>query len=103
MKLVQERQLKAQSKHCYVNTLRQGDLSSLCWQQGPLDQSTNGELVRVQFSALNYRDVQFASGRLTAEMFDLNRLEKDCMLGLEYSGTTLQGQKVGHLETYSMQ
>lgn len=35
-----------------------------------------------------------ATGRLSSEMFDLNRLDKICVLGLEYAGTTMHGQRV---------
>lgn len=85
-----------------MNTLRPGDLSSLCWLQGPLNPRKNEQLVRVQYSAINFRDVMLATGRLSSEIFDLSRVDKECMLGLEYTGTTLQGQRVLPLMTLLM-
>lgn len=74
--------------------MRNGDLSSFAWFQGPLDERKHPNLVRVQFSSINFRDVMLATGRLSAEMFALSRLHKECVLGLEYAGVNGQGQRL---------
>lgn len=74
--------------------MRNGDLSSFAWLQGPLDERKHSNLVRVQFSSINFRDVMLATGRLSAEMFALSRLHKECVLGLEYAGINGQGQRL---------
>jgi fatty acid synthase len=81
--------------HCYVNALVKSDLSSLKWISGPFNYSRpNGELVRVQYAALNFRDVMLATGKLSADVFAENRKEHECVLGIEYSGVTAKGRRV---------
>lgn len=54
------------------------------WQEGPFTQNDNK--IRIAYSALNFRDVMHASGRLSAEDVGLTRLEQSYIFGLEYSG-----------------
>ncbi|KNC21351.1 hypothetical protein FF38_13054 [Lucilia cuprina] len=61
-----------------------GDFSTLHWQEGPFSQNNNK--IRIAYSALNFRDVMHASGRLSAEDIGLTRLEQSYIFGLEYSG-----------------
>lgn len=92
MKLVQEAKLQPRSSHHYVSALQPGNLASLTWLQGPLNDRTNNQLVRIQYSAINFKDVLLATGRLSPETCD--RLVGESVLGSEYSGTTLHGQRV---------
>lgn len=81
--------------HCYVNALVKSDLSSLKWISGPFNYSKpKGELIRVQYAALNFRDVMLATGKLSADVFAENRMEHECVLGIEYSGVTKSGRRV---------
>jgi fatty acid synthase, animal type len=81
--------------HCYVNALVKSDLSSLKWISGPFNYSRpKGELVRVQYASLNFKDVMLATGKISAEVFNLNRMEHECVLGIEYSGVTTKGRRV---------
>ena len=86
---------KPSTDHCYVNSLVKSDLSSLKWISGPFNYAKpKGELVKVQYSALNFRDVMLATGKLSADVFAENRLEHECVLGIEYSGVTESGKRV---------
>lgn len=76
-----------------MNTLRNGDLSSLTWLGGPL-KSNAKNLVNIQYSSINFRDVMLATARLSVEIFNLSRLHSECVLGMEYSGVDRKGQRV---------
>lgn len=81
--------------HCYVNALIKSDLSSLKWISGPFNYSRpKGELVKVQYAALNFRDVMLATGKISGEIFAENRLDLECVLGMEYAGVTSSGKRV---------
>ena len=81
--------------HCFVNALVKSDLSSLKWISGPFNYSKPaGELVKIQYSALNFKDVMLATGKITAEVFCSNRFQHECVLGIEYSGVTASGRRV---------
>jgi fatty acid synthase, animal type len=70
-------------------------LSSLKWISGPYNYSRpKGELVKVQYAALNFRDVMLATGKISAEIFVDNRMESECVLGLEFAGVTKDGRRV---------
>lgn len=85
---------KPQKSHVYGNALSKGDLTSLTWVQGPLRQSANPHGINIQYAALNFRDIMISTGRLTSDIFDLNRIDEECILGLEYSGVTDMGKRV---------
>lgn len=82
-------------ENCYANCLVMGDLSSLTWLTSPQEHvKSKSETVRVQYAALNFRDVMVATGKLSASNFQNNRLDQHCILGLEYSGVTRGNQRV---------
>lgn len=81
------------NKHFYVNVLRNGDLSSLSWLSGPL-KSTGKNIVNIQYSSINFRDVMLATSRLNVDIFNLSRFNSECVLGLEYSGVDKKGLRV---------
>ena len=86
--------------HCYVNALIKSDLSSLKWISGPYNYSQpGGELVKIQYASLNFRDVMLATGKLNADVIGDNRLEHECVLGFEFSGVTKTGKRVMGLTT----
>lgn len=101
-------------EHAYINTLVRGDLASLSWVESPnkyfhlLGTPSNVELisvrrhtidhltisglhksatiVQVYYAPLNFRDIMIASGRLIIDAIPGAHLDRECMLGLEYSG-----------------
>jgi fatty acid synthase len=81
--------------HCYANCLTRGDLSSMTWLHGPYNHGKpDGDVVRIQYASLNFRDVMLATGKLTAEVFGSGRLDQLCILGFEYSGISESGKRV---------
>ena len=57
-----------QSEHCYLDVQTRGDLSSFKWFEAqhkywPLVKKANQHLVNVFYSALNFKDVMYASGQ----------------------------------------
>lgn len=81
--------------HCYANCLVRGDLSSMTWLHGPYNHGKpDGNVVRLQYASLNFRDVMLATGKLTAEVFGTGRLDQLCILGFEYSGICENGKRV---------
>ncbi|XP_053693616.1 fatty acid synthase [Sabethes cyaneus] len=95
LQLLQPAITKPRRDHCYANALTKGDLSSLTWLSGPFNQRRpKGELVRVSYSSLNFRDVMFASGKLSADFANLTRIEQQCELGFEYSGIGETGRRI---------
>lgn len=81
---------EVESEHCFVNVTTKGDLSSLKWIEGPLknDHSVNAEqsVVHIYYSALNFRDVMTAVGRISADVITMYRTEQECVQGFEFSG-----------------
>jgi fatty acid synthase, animal type len=99
--------MKKRKDHCYANALTRGDISSLTWLLGPYNHGRpKGELIRVRYASLNFRDVMLASGKLSAEVFGSGRLDQECVLGFEYAGVSERGRRVmgmvisGALATY---
>ncbi|XP_053695707.1 fatty acid synthase-like [Sabethes cyaneus] len=81
--------------HCYANCLTKGDLSSLMWFKGPLnEQLGDGNKIRVVYSALNFRDVMVATGRLSSDVLLSDRLTEECELGYEFAGITEDGRRL---------
>ncbi|CAK1589941.1 unnamed protein product [Parnassius mnemosyne] len=88
-----------QANHAYVNTTTVGDLSSLRWLEGPIREDTTIKdpeqvLIHVYCSALNFRDVMTATGRVTADAVARGRLAQDCVQGFEIVGRTPNGSRV---------
>lgn len=85
--------------HAYVNVLSKGDLSSLRWIESPLkyfNQSDNPhtELCSVHYASLNFRDVMLATGKLPPDAIPGDLANKECMLGMEFSGMDSCGKSV---------
>jgi len=82
----------------YVNNVTRGDLSSFAWHEAPfkwLQEKERGRLVQVAYSALNFRDIMLASGRLPLDAIPLRLAQSDCLLGLEFAGLLENGSEVG--------
>lgn len=85
--------------HAFVNTVTIGDLSSLRWLEGPIRENTVFKnklsiLIHVYCSALNFRDVMTAIGRVTVDAVARGRLAQECVQGFELVGTTDNGTRV---------
>ncbi|XP_049941823.1 fatty acid synthase-like [Schistocerca serialis cubense] len=79
-----------------------GDLSSLAWQQGTLnpDRDINtDEIVFIYYSALNFRDIMTATGRLAFDVVNPDRCTQDCIQGIEFSGRDKNGRRVMGIAT----
>ena len=55
-----------------VDVLTRGDLSSLCWIESPLKYASPADLpdhriCHVHYTALNFRDIMIATGKLPAD------------------------------------
>ncbi|CAH1131325.1 unnamed protein product [Ceutorhynchus assimilis] len=89
---------KVEADHCYLNSLRRGDLSSLTWVEGPLSinkkMDVESTLVNIYYSAINFRDVMTAMGKINADSIIKDRKEQECVQGFEFSGLTDSGVRV---------
>lgn len=91
------------SGHYYANLLRYGDLSTFKWMSGSTYSTTKSNLVHIQYSSINFRDVMVATGRLPIEIQGSNRSLSQCFLGFEFSGINAKGEKVmGMVKTGAM-
>nr|QCW07581.1 fatty acid synthase 1 [Blattella germanica] len=85
--------------HAFANVTTRGDLSSLKWLEGaivpgrPLYDNSR-HLIHIYYSALNFRDIMTATGKLALEVVCRERLEQDCVQGLEFAGRTESGRRV---------
>ncbi|EAT46623.1 AAEL002228-PA [Aedes aegypti] len=83
------------TSHCFANSLTRGDLSSMMWFTGALNElSVVPYKVKVSYCTLNFRDVMVASGRLSSDVSSSHRLDEDCELGYEYAGVMEDGRRV---------
>ncbi|KAM3964045.1 LOW QUALITY PROTEIN: fatty acid synthase-like [Aphomia sociella] len=85
--------------HAYVNTISNGDLSSLKWVEGPLTKDIvfkdpNSVLVQVYCAAINLLDVMTATGYTSVKEIANDRLSQECLIGCEAAGRTENGSRV---------
>lgn len=81
--------------HFFANVQRLGDLSSFDWFTGNLSSNASADdLVNIHFSSINFRDVMLATGRLPPEICGESRTSHECLLGLEYSGVNVNGDRI---------
>lgn len=81
----------------YVNNAKKGDLSSFTWFEAPfkyLAPADQKNLIRVAYSALNFRDVMLSTGRLPLDAIPIRLATCDCLLGLEFSGFDYSNKRV---------
>ncbi|KAI1283698.1 Fatty acid synthase [Halotydeus destructor] len=80
----------------YLRIARPGDLSSFTWTQSSVQSCSGQELISVKFAALNFRDVMFASGKLSGDAvpFVNPLVVQDSLLGLEFAGISENGRRV---------
>lgn len=95
LQLKEDDDVKPRSEHYCAHTMIKGDTSSLSWFKGRFDANTfqtTPESVRIQYSALNFRDVMQASGKITFDFF--TRIRQQYLLGHEFAGVKNNGQRV---------
>ncbi|XP_053598737.1 fatty acid synthase [Microplitis demolitor] len=81
--------------HAWANQIVRGDMSSFRWLEGPIQPGfSHPDLVDVVYSAVNFRDIMVASGKLAAEVVAKNRFLEECCIGFEYSGIDRFGKRV---------
>ncbi|XP_050353260.1 fatty acid synthase-like [Nymphalis io] len=85
--------------HAYVNTVTIGDLSSLTWLEGPIRvnpvlKNPENILIHVYCTALNFRDIMTAMGRVSVDAVAKGRLAQECVQGFEIVGRTCNGTRV---------
>uniref|UniRef100_A0A0N5ABV4 Fatty acid synthase n=1 Tax=Syphacia muris TaxID=451379 RepID=A0A0N5ABV4_9BILA len=89
-------------EHAFINTLVRGDVSSLTWFESPNQffedvkrkTPTDLELCYVYYSAINFRDVMLAYGRLPPDAIPGQFADRECLLGMEYAGRLSDGTRV---------
>ncbi|KAK4877916.1 hypothetical protein RN001_010422 [Aquatica leii] len=86
--------------HMFNCATQIGNLSSLRWVEGPItlnaEQEPETMLVSICYSALNFKDLMIASGRIGADAFSRNRLDQieSHAQGFEYSGIDQRGRRI---------
>ncbi|CAJ0579052.1 unnamed protein product, partial [Mesorhabditis spiculigera] len=89
-------------EHAFINTLVRGDVSSLTWFESPnqffhaVDEKKKGnlQLCQVYYSAVNFRDVMLAYGRLPPDAIPGNFADRECLLGMEFAGRLPSGKRI---------
>ncbi|XP_003464876.2 fatty acid synthase [Cavia porcellus] len=87
-----------QTAHAFVNILTRGDLSSIRWVCSPLKYarptSPETQLCTVYYASLNFRDIMLATGKLSPDAIPGKSINRDCLLGMEFSGRDALGRRV---------
>ncbi|PIK47822.1 putative fatty acid synthase [Apostichopus japonicus] len=96
---LQEAEQFVETSDAYVNVLTRGDLSSLRWIKSPQTTSSDQQdcshsRCSVYFSSLNFRDIMLATGKLPPDALPAELAQKECILGLEFSGCDPEGKRI---------
>ncbi|XP_043860025.1 LOW QUALITY PROTEIN: fatty acid synthase [Dromiciops gliroides] len=87
-----------QTEHAFVNVLTRGDLSSICWVCSPLRYAqptgSSSQLCKIYYASLNFRDIMLATGKLSPDAIPGKWANRDCMMGMEFSGRDANGRRV---------
>lgn len=92
--LDQEQREIQSSDHLFLRIQRLGDLSTLAWVTGPLTTANPEDIVNIQYTTINFRDLMIATGRIPAEYLFKGRLDSDAFLGSEFAGVMKNGTRV---------
>uniref|UniRef100_A0A0K0ESV2 Fatty acid synthase n=1 Tax=Strongyloides stercoralis TaxID=6248 RepID=A0A0K0ESV2_STRER len=97
----EEAHVYKECEHAFINTLVRGDVSSLKWFESPNqffdcvpNKSDNLKLCSIYYAALNFRDVMLAYGRLPPDAIPGNFADRECLLGMEFSGRLPDGKRL---------
>lgn len=81
--------------HVFASCVNRGDLSSLTWLNGSLNvDNPKNKIIEVHYSALNFRDVMLATGRISLDSEYGNRINQQYVFGFEFSGVTENGSRI---------
>ncbi|TMS37085.1 hypothetical protein L596_004095 [Steinernema carpocapsae] len=90
-----------ETEHAFINTLVRNDMSSLTWIESPnqyfndvANRKASQELCSVYYSAINFRDIMLASGRLPPDAIPGQFADRECLLGMEFSGRLQDGSRI---------
>lgn len=88
-------------EHAFINTLTRGDVSSLTWFESPnqyfndmTNRKNSHELCSVYYAPINFRDIMLAYGRLPPDAIPGNFADRECLLGMEFSGRLQDGTRI---------
>ncbi|CAB3400922.1 unnamed protein product [Caenorhabditis bovis] len=88
-------------EHAFINTLTRGDVSSLTWFESPnqyfdaiANKKASHELCSVYYAPINFRDIMLAYGRLPPDAIPGNFADRECLLGMEFSGRLKDGTRL---------
>uniref|UniRef100_A0A8R1DF59 Fatty acid synthase n=1 Tax=Caenorhabditis japonica TaxID=281687 RepID=A0A8R1DF59_CAEJA len=88
-------------QHAFINTLTRGDVSSLTWFESPnqyfdaiAGKKQSHELCSVYYAPINFRDIMLAYGRLPPDAIPGNFADRECLLGMEFSGRLKDGTRL---------
>ncbi|XP_075418526.1 fatty acid synthase isoform X2 [Tenrec ecaudatus] len=85
------------TEHAFVNILTRGDLSTIRWVCSPMRHvmpSPGKQLCSIYYASLNFRDIMLATGKLSPDAIPGKWVNRDCMLGMEFSGLDASGKRV---------
>lgn len=96
--LLEQEKPEEQTSHAFINVLTRGDLASIRWVCSPLKHaqpaSPGAQLCTVYYASLNFRDIMLATGKLSPDAIPGKWANRDCMLGMEFSGRDRGGRRV---------
>ncbi|KAI4502501.1 hypothetical protein M0802_002413 [Mischocyttarus mexicanus] len=81
------------SYHGIIIQMVRGDLSSFHCVEGPFTKD-DPDLIKVHYTAINFKDVMIATGKLAAEVMTDKREELDFLIGFEFSGVSKTGERL---------
>ncbi|XP_044740689.1 fatty acid synthase-like [Chrysoperla carnea] len=88
---------KTMTDTAFINCTTRGDLSSMSWIELPLSTKPK-RIIEICYSALNFRDIMTATGKLGIDFIVRANADPECILpldcvqGLEYSGVGPDGK-----------
>ncbi|XP_074080916.1 fatty acid synthase [Macrotis lagotis] len=89
---------RIETEHAFVNVLTRGDLSSISWVCSPLRYAQptgpSSQLCKIYYASLNFRDIMLATGKLSPDAIPGKWANRDCMMGMEFSGRDTSGKRV---------
>ncbi|XP_054714096.1 fatty acid synthase-like [Uloborus diversus] len=82
--------------HSFINCTKYGDLSSFQWIESAVKYISPPEssLVHIYYSAINFKDVMLATGKLSIGTSKDVLEDDECVLGFELSGRNSSGKRV---------
>ncbi|GJQ79755.1 hypothetical protein Trydic_g23232 [Trypoxylus dichotomus] len=88
-----------QTEHSFLDFANKGDLSSATWIEGKSKSNDiqgfdEDELIHVCYSALNFKDLLLATGRINSSLTRVEKIQGGCVQGFEFAGYNSKGHRV---------